>query len=217
MQSPKRGVTHHWVGLEPDPDKYYGFLYIITNNVTGKKYIGRKFYHMYRKRKKFKESNWRTYTGSCKPLNEDIKKLGKANFTFEIFRQYITRGNVVYYECNYQHKFDVLTAKDENGERLWYNGNIGAIKFIPADEMAEETKRKISEANTGKPKHNAEAREKISKAGIGRVPPNRGERHAAMERGDKYYTSVPCKRGHTKRITSSGACWECRRIMRNKK
>ena len=131
-------MTHHWVGAEPDPDKYYGFLYIITNNVTGKKYIGRKFYHTYRKRKKFKESNWRTYTGSCKPLNEDIKKLGKANFTFEIFKQYVARGNVVYYECNYQHKFDVLTAKDENGERLWYNGNIGAIKFIPPEEQSPE-------------------------------------------------------------------------------
>lgn len=125
---------HHWQGERPDPNEYYGFLYIITNNLTGKKYIGRKFYHMYSKRKRIKESNWRTYTGSCKPLNEDIKKHGKSNFTFEIFKQYRTRGCVVYYECNYQHKFDVLTAKDNEGERLWYNGNIGAIKFIPPDE-----------------------------------------------------------------------------------
>lgn len=149
MQSPKRGVTHHWVGAEPDPDKYYGFLYIITNNVTGKKYIGRKFYHMYKKRKRIKESNWRSYTGSCKPLNEDIKALGKENFTFEIFKQYIARGNVVYYECNYQHKFDVLTARDENGERLWYNGNIGAIKFIPPEEQSAKHSSKISVAMKG--------------------------------------------------------------------
>lgn len=212
MQSPKRGVTHHWVGLEPDPDKYYGFLYIITNNVTGKKYIGRKFYHMYKKRKKFKESNWRSYTGSCKPLNEDIKKLGKSNFTFEIFKQYIARGNVVYYECNYQHKFDVLTARDENGERLWYNGNIGAIKFIPPEEHSQTTKEKMREAKIGKPNPINSAKLK------GKPANNRGARHQALENGDKFYVSRPCKNGHnSKRYTANGRCVKCEDLAYERK
>lgn len=216
MQSPK----HHWIGLEPDPDKYYGFLYIITNNVTGKKYIGRKFYHMYKKRKKYKESNWRTYTGSCKPLNEDIKKLGKANFTFEIFKQYVARGNVVYYECNYQHKFDVLTAKDENGERLWYNGNIGAIKFIPPEEQSPTTVAKRVAKLTGMKKkpHSAEAKAKMAEAKRGKPANNRNQRHIAKERGDQFYTSRPCKYGHNGlRYTSSSRCVECAKIDGKKK
>ena len=211
MSSPK----HHWIGLEPDPDKYYGFLYIITNNVTGKKYIGRKFYHMYKKRKKFKESNWRTYTGSCKPLNEDIKKLGKANFTFEIFKQYVARGNVVYYECNYQHKFDVLTAKDENGERLWYNGNIGAIKFIPPEEQTQDhiDKRAAKLKGKHKPTRTEAHKKKLSDANKGLPSNHRGARHLAKERGDKFYTSQSCKHGHNGlRYTSTGQCVECNKL-----
>ena len=125
---------HHWVGVEPDPDKYYGFVYLITNNTNGKRYIGRKFYHIYVKKKKARDSNWRTYTGSCKPLTEDIKELGKENFTFEILGQYYTRSNVLYYECNYQHKMDVLMERDTYGERVWYNARIDAIRFVPIDE-----------------------------------------------------------------------------------
>jgi hypothetical protein len=128
---------HHWVGVEPDPDKYYGFVYQITNNVTGKRYIGRKFYHTYVKKKKSKESNWRKYQSSSDHIKADIKKLGKDNFTFEILAQYHTRSNVMYYECNYQHKLDVLTERDENGERTWYNARIDAVRFVPVDEKSK--------------------------------------------------------------------------------
>ena len=31
-----------------------------------------------------KESDWKTYTGSCNQLNEDIEKIGKQDFKFEI-------------------------------------------------------------------------------------------------------------------------------------
>ena len=127
--------SHHWTGWKPNPEHNYGFVYRITNNINGKQYIGRKFYHRYSRRKKVGESNWRYYTGSCKPLNEDIEKHGKDNFTFEIIMDYKYRGNVIYYEANLQHKYDVLTAKDSCGNRLWYNGNIGAIKFIPRNEL----------------------------------------------------------------------------------
>lgn len=124
----------HWKGAKPDPETYYGFLYIITNMLTGKKYIGRKFYHRWSKRKKAGESDWRSYTGSCAPLTADIKEFGKENFRFRIFKQYKYRGNVMYYEAHYQHRYNVLTERDENGDRTWYNGNIGAIKFIPKIE-----------------------------------------------------------------------------------
>jgi hypothetical protein len=134
---------HHWVG-EVDPDTYYGFVYLITNTVSGRKYIGRKFYHTYKKRKRIRESNWRVYAGSCKPLKEDMKRLGKDKFTFEIICNYKTRGGVVSGEVHFQTDNDVLSPELlPCGERLYYNGQIGSVKFITKFHSAESIVRNI--------------------------------------------------------------------------
>ena len=52
----------------------YGFIYITTNNINGKKYIGQKVY----------SNNWKNYLGSGIHLKRAIKKYGKKNFTREI-------------------------------------------------------------------------------------------------------------------------------------
>jgi hypothetical protein len=56
-----------------------GFVYKIINHDTGKSYIGKKLFtksKIYqknkRKRRKRVESDWKTYTGSNKTLNEDV-------------------------------------------------------------------------------------------------------------------------------------------------
>ena len=135
---------HHWVG-EVDPDIYYGFVYLITNTVSGRKYIGRKFYHTYKKRKRVRESNWRVYAGSCKPLKEDMQRLGKDKFTFEIICNYKTRGGVVSGEVHFQTDNDVLSPELlPCGERLYYNGQIGSVKFITNDFHSAETRAKMS-------------------------------------------------------------------------
>lgn len=117
-------TENHWNILYPEyfSEEDYGYLYRITNKITGKLYIGMKFFHA---------GNWKAYTSSCKPLNEDIEALGKENFKFEILFSCESRGGTVYAEANMQHKLDVLTATAEDGSRLWYNNNIAAIKFIP--------------------------------------------------------------------------------------
>lgn len=144
---------HHWVG-EVDPDKYYGFVYLITNTVSGRKYIGRKFYHTYKKRKRDRESNWRVYAGSCKPLKEDMKRLGKDKFTFEIICNYKTRGGLVSGEVHFQTDNDVLSPELlPCGERLYYNGQIGSVKFITPEFVSAEHRAKISAAKKGK--HNS--------------------------------------------------------------
>ena len=157
---------HHWVG-EVDPDTYYGFVYLITNTVTDRKYIGRKFYHTYRKRKRFKESNWRVYAGSCKPLKEDMQRMGKDKFTFEIICNYKTRGGVVSGEVHFQTDNDVLSPELlPCGERLYYNGQIGSVKFISPEFVSAETRAKLSASKIGK-KRSAETRAKISDAQAG--------------------------------------------------
>ena len=157
---------HHWVG-EVDPDKYYGFVYLITNTVSGRKYIGRKFYHTYRKRKRVRESNWRVYAGSCKPLKEDMKRLGKDKFTFEIICNYKTRGGVVSGEVHFQTDNDVLSPELlPCGERLYYNGQVGSVKFVTPEFHSAETRAKIAAAGVGRT-HSAETRAKIGAARIG--------------------------------------------------
>lgn len=128
----KSNSKHHWIGKNPNPDKYFGFVYEITNLTTGRKYIGKKQYHRWSKRKIAGSNKWEFYTGSSKELNADIKKYGKENFEFKIIKNYLTRGGLVYAEANIQHKKDVLTLH-KNNERVYYNKQISAIKFIPKE------------------------------------------------------------------------------------
>jgi hypothetical protein len=145
----------HWTydGEDFDVNEYFGFIYIITNNLTGKKYLGRKFFHVHQKRKRVRESPWRTYMGSCKPLSKDIKEFGKTNFTFEIFKLYTSRGGLSYFETYHLAKNDVLTQRDDKGERTWYNNHIGAVKWIAPFEQSEAARYKISVALTDNKKY----------------------------------------------------------------
>ena len=116
-------------------DDYIGFVYIITNNVTGRKYIGKKLskfskttYKIVKlkngkkKRKKIKskiDSDWQQYTGSNIELNQDIEKLGIENFTREILYYCRSKTELSYYEAKLQFEYDVLLNEDK-----WYNGWI---------------------------------------------------------------------------------------------
>ena len=125
----------HWNNLPDnfDPADWFGFVYCITRNDTQRKYIGKKQIHSYR-RKKVKgrknrkkvitEAKWRTYTGSCDELNEEIKILGKDKFTFEVLKLCKTKGELTYSEVEYQIKRDVLTSLLEDGSKEYYNSNI---------------------------------------------------------------------------------------------
>jgi len=79
----------HWTFRDdktrvPQPDEYFGFVYLITNKKTQRKYIGCKQYWQMRHRKRYKPSNWKVYTSSSRELCEEIDKIGKRNFKFEI-------------------------------------------------------------------------------------------------------------------------------------
>ena len=110
-----------------------GFIYLITNNVNGKKYIGRKLLTKASKRKPIikkdgliskrkttgrEESNWKNYFGSCKELTEDVKVLGRNHFDREILCFCCGVAQLNYMEAKYQFKHDVLESDD------WYNSNI---------------------------------------------------------------------------------------------
>lgn len=93
----------------------YGFIYIITNKVNNKQYIGKKlFWHKkiryYKgKRKRFlAESDWQSYFGSSKALQQDLEQLGEENFTRVIIRLCKNKGECSYYEAKEQFDRAVL-------------------------------------------------------------------------------------------------------------
>ena len=108
---------------------HYGFVYLITNMATGRMYVGRKYFWSKRKRS-YVESNWQSYYGSSEYLLEDVEKLGEENFSREILSLHGTKGITNYMEVKEQFARDVLAAKNENGERLYYNANILNRYFV---------------------------------------------------------------------------------------
>jgi hypothetical protein len=151
----------HWdislVG-EFDPLDYYGFVYLVTDVVSGKMYIGkksmwrtitRKVWKADRSGKKnstsLKESDWRTYTTSSQYVNKDI--IGGVQFTFKILSMHTCKGTLSYNEVDRMVKLDVLRASLANGDRAYYNACIPGIKFLPAPEnlkWSEERRAKWS-------------------------------------------------------------------------
>lgn len=136
--------TGHWILNEnvSITEETFGFIYEITNNITNKKYIGKKqciskirrkpLKGKKRKRIDFKESDWKSYTSSSKDLNEDIQKYGKENFTFKIMRVCDSKWSLAYYEIKEQIDKNVLL--DEN----YYNGIINVrIGTPPKDELVK--------------------------------------------------------------------------------
>lgn len=112
-----------------DIQDYFGFVYLITNTLNGKKYIGRKNLYFYRKprgkKKKVKqESDWMKYYGSSDELKEDIKIYGKNIFKREILSLHKTQGKLNFEETRQLFLNNVLTEALENGEPAYYNSNI---------------------------------------------------------------------------------------------
>ena len=159
-------VDHHWLrfgsgkAFVPDSDKF-GFVYIITNLRNGKAYIGCKQYIFYTRLRE-KESDWRTYTGSSKLLNEDIEKIGKKHFKFEAIAEYKNKRSLRYYELYYQMKYNVLAATLEGSEEhAYYNSRVGGKFYRPVESYQDPEYRKKQSENTKKYLSDPEARKKL--------------------------------------------------------
>ena len=86
-----------------DINDFFGYVYCITNTITNKRYIGRKYFTSRRKprggkRKVTSESDWKKYYGSSDELKADVKRLGKEKFKREIISLHETLGKVNYEE-----------------------------------------------------------------------------------------------------------------------
>ena len=120
--------------IETLPDDCVGFVYVITNNLSGRKYIGKKLAKFSKttqrtvklkngtkKKKKIRskvDSDWREYYGSSPELTSDIEKLGTENFTREILYYCKSKSECSYIEAREQFARQVLESQD------YYNGHI---------------------------------------------------------------------------------------------
>lgn len=107
-------------------DKYVAFVYMITNLLDGRRYIGKKLTKFTKtkvikgKKKRVKtDSDWKTYWSSSEELKKDVKELGEDNFKREILHFCLSKGTSTYLEAREQFSNHVLEHPD-----LWYNGHI---------------------------------------------------------------------------------------------
>jgi hypothetical protein len=116
------------------PEDCVGFVYLITNIITGRKYIGKKLakfaktsYKVVKlkngtkKKKKIRskiDSDWQTYYGSNTELSKDVLELGAENFRREILYYCKSKSECSYIEAREQFNHKVLESKD------YYNGQI---------------------------------------------------------------------------------------------
>jgi hypothetical protein len=120
--------------VETLPDDCIGFVYLITNTVSGRKYIGKKLAKFSKttqktvklkngtkKKKKIRtkvDSDWREYYGSSEELTKDVTALGADKFTREILYFCKSKAECSYVEAREQFTRKVLESTD------YYNGQI---------------------------------------------------------------------------------------------
>ena len=127
------------LSLEDLPQDTYGFIYIVTHLPSGKSYIGKKslFHNVKKKLTKKqlveqtgrgrkptteiiqKESDWKTYYGSAKPILDLLKEGKQEEFTREILQLVPNKKLLTYYECKYLFMLGVIEKQDG-----YFNDNI---------------------------------------------------------------------------------------------
>ena len=115
--------------FDTTPEDYQGFVYLITELDTDKKYIGKKNFWKpktlpitkTRKRRvrTRAESDWRSYFSSSSEVQQLVESKGEKNYKREILKLCKTKGEMSYFEAKLQFEHDVLLRND------YYNELIG--------------------------------------------------------------------------------------------
>jgi len=120
--------------VEQLPEQCVGFVYIITNTISGRMYVGKKLarfkttrykMHTQKNGKKIRKkirgavaSDWLEYYGSSDQLNRDVESLGRDQFQREILYYCCSKA-----ECNYIEAREQFARKVLESDQ-YYNGHI---------------------------------------------------------------------------------------------
>jgi len=120
--------------VEQLPEDCVGFVYIVTNTISGRMYVGKKLarfkttrykIHTQKNGKKIRKkirgavaSDWQEYYGSSDQLIRDVESIGRDRFRREIL--YYCRSKA---ECNYIEAREQFARKVLESDQ-YYNGHI---------------------------------------------------------------------------------------------
>ena len=104
-------MTWYYGGVPFEEDgTHFGYVYLIENLITGRKYIGRKYFskagykQVNGKRKKIrKTSDWEAYWGSNETLKAEVAELGEHNFRRTILHLCKSKS-----ECSYWETYEIM-------------------------------------------------------------------------------------------------------------
>jgi len=169
----------------------YGFIYITTNLINGRKYIGQK---MFRK-------EWKTYFGSGVALKLSFKKYGKVNFSRGIIDIAYSESELNELEIEFIKEYNAV--KSNNYYNIAEGGKVGSTIAGLSEQKLKERSRKLSLAFKGKKlsperikkaseghmglKHTDESKLKISEALKGRIISEEWRNKISLTRIEKHF------------------------------
>lgn len=189
-------------------EEVYGYIYLIENNITGQRYIGKR---KYRTKYHKKRLELEKYFGSGKYLKNAIKTYGKDNFSINLIDYTYSEKDSCSKEQFYISYFN--TFEDETHYNLTPGGEVPILKgkrnpwygkhhSLEAREKMSIALKKFYENKENHPMygkhHPLEAREKMSKAKkgkyVGEKNPMYGKHHKEQffekVRGEKHHSSI---------------------------
>ena len=176
----------------------YGFVYITTNLINGKKYIGQR---MFRKR-------WKNYLGSGTIFKRAINKYGKENFSREIIAIAYSKDELNLMEIEFINNHDAIDSLD------YYNLSFGGDAFNSGLHFSDEHKKKMSLAQMGNKnclgnKHTEESKKKMSESAL-KMSDEHKENLSLAQKGKHLSKEIKLKISETQRRLSNQQALEIR-------
>ena len=222
--------------MKQDPLPVYGSIYLVTNNVNGKRYVGQTTTSVMK--------SW--LSGHCSEARKGektvicaaIRKYGQENFTVERLASAFSLDELNQMEIHYIRHYKTLKPfgynLDEGGNNrlthpesrqklsLAMKGNTNG-RFTKGRQVSEQTRLKLSLARKGRPSNRKgaiqtpESRAKMSASHIGKdLSNNKGRKHSIESRRNMSLAHLGYKASEETKLRMSLAQKE-RRAKRNGK
>lgn len=187
------------------------YVYLTTNLLNGKQYIGDHFIEA--KDKKY-------YYGSGILISKALKKYGEENFFKEILEWFETKEEAFNAQEKYIQLYNTIHPNGYNispkgghqitgsfsGEtlKILSEKSKGKIPWNKGKNMPDSSKEKMSKSHRGL-SHSPETKEKIGKSGIGRVGWNKGKNmsESSKEKMSKSHIGMKASDETRKKMSNS--------------